>query len=253
MKLAIMQPYFFPYIGYFQAIDAVDKYVLYHNLPFRKKSWINRNQILVRSGESSFITVPLIKQSSNKRISEILIDNSTPWKRSLLRKIYFNYKRAKYFDQTFPLVERVINKDLSSLCSLSIESILAVVEHLDLSTNIETQNQKYKDIEDYIKSSEGVGGVPYNGKQLEKKIVRLLEICRREKANTLINAIGGMALYRKEDFAQNGITLSFIKTDEALKYDQSQEGFSPNLSIIDVLMFNSVENTRKLLTQRILV
>lgn len=253
MKLAIMQPYFFPYIGYFQAIDSVDKYILYHNISFRKKSWINRNQILYRNGQINLVTVPLVKQSSNKRINDLLIDNSTPWRDKLLKKIYFNYKRAGYFEQTYHLIESVLNENYPSLYLLNIESILAIARHLGLKTDIETDNQKYKDIEEYIESKDGMEGYSYNGNQLDKKVVRVLKICEREQANTYINAVGGMPFYRKEVFAQNGIDLYFLKTDEMLEYDQLQDRFFPNLSIIDVLMFNGIETTKKLLAQRVLV
>jgi len=253
MKLGIMQPYFFPYIGYFQAIYFVDKYILYYNISFRKDSWINRNKILLRDGQINLITIPLVKKSSNKRISELSIDNTVPWKKKLLNKIYLNYKHARCFEQTYNLIKSVLDKDLSSLHFLNMESVLAVAKYLELDTDIETENQKYQDIEEYIESKDGLGEIYYNGSQLEKKVVRVLRICEREQASTFVNSIGGELLYRKEIFARNGIALSFIKPDEALQYDQLQGRFSPNLSIIDVLMFNDIENTKKLLAQHVLV
>ena len=108
MKLAIMQPYFLPYIGYFQAIHAVDKYILYDNLTFIKDAWMNRNRLMLSNGAITTFSVPIIAKSSNTMIADIRIDNSQKWAEKLLKTIFLNYKKAPFFDEIFPIFEKLL-------------------------------------------------------------------------------------------------------------------------------------------------
>ena len=105
-----MQPYFFPYIGYFQLINAVDKFIIYDDVNYIKKGWINRNNILVNNSPN-LIQVPLIAASQNRLIKDILVVDENNWKDKLLKTIYFNYKKAPFFDQIFSLLEEVLFND----------------------------------------------------------------------------------------------------------------------------------------------
>ena len=252
MKIGIMQPYFFPYIGYFQCIDAVDKYILYHNISFMKDSWVNRNQILLKHGKRSIINVPLIKKSSNRKISKTRIDNDKSWKRKLLNKVFLNYKVAPHFEEVYPVIEETINNDFRYMHEINIASIRASIDFLDIETEIETDNSVYSEIEYFIKKQKS-SIIAYQGKNLERKVVRVLEICKVEKSNQFINAIGGVSLYDKTLFSEFGISLSFIQTDKEIRYNQGQEDFYPNLSIIDVLMFNGKRGTKEMLKKYKLV
>ena len=241
MKLAIMQPYFFPYIGYFQLINAVDKFIVYDDVNFIKRGWINRNQILMNHSYKSLITVPLKHKSSFLKIREIEIDNSDNWRKKLLKILEYNYKKAPFFNEIFPILNIIINFNTNLLSEFNINSIKELCKYLEIKTFIQSNTQKYQDIENYL--------CDYNksiNKPIDTKVVRILEICKKENANIYINPIGGIELYNKEDFKKNGLELFFLKTLD-IRYKQFNNEFIPNLSIIDVMMFNSVDEINKML------
>jgi hypothetical protein len=248
MKLAIMQPYFFPYIGYFQAINAVDKYILYDNLNFIKDGWMNRNRFLLKNGDPCYFRVALKEKSSFKRIYEIELIDDKRWKKKMLGSVAHNYKKAEYFEEVYDLIEKVINYPTNKLTELNYQSIKHVCDYLRIKTVISTDREKYNDLEtklgaDIISEKD----FPYlKIADCERKVIRILEICRLENADMFINAIGGMDLYSKDVFLKNGIELNFIKT-KIIKYKQFNNDFVPDLSIIDVMMFNSKEKIKELL------
>ena len=248
MKLGIMQPYFFPYLGYFQGINAADKYILYDNLNFIKEAWMNRNRYLIKNGKSGFFTVPLKAKSSFKKICEIeLIDNST-WKKKILNSLFLNYKSAEYFDDVFPMIENVINYPTNKLTELNFQSIKSVCDFLNLKTELSADSLKYIDIEIKL-AADKIDKKNFPDIKLinwQRKIIRIIEISRMEKADIFINAIGGMELYSKEVFNNNGIELLFVKT-LAYCYKQQSTVFYPNLSIVDVLMNCGRERTNELI------
>ena len=225
MKLAIMQPYLFPYIGYFQLIQAADKFVLYDNIQFTKKGWINRNRILV-NGKDEYITLPLKKGSDFLNINERkLADTFTTDRIKLLRKINEAYKKAPEFKPVFSLLESVINNKEENLFDFIFQSIQAVCKYLDIKT-------------EFVISS----AVPLDH-QLKAQD-KVIAICKTLNASQYINPIGGLDLYSKETFKQNNIELNFIKTN-VVEYKQFSDEFVPALSIIDVLMFNPKEKVQQ--------
>lgn len=254
MTIAIMQPYFMPYIGYFQAINAVDKYILYGNVNYEKKSWVNRNRLMQRNGVIEQMVVPLKKNSSNALIKEIVIDYSADWQRRLLRSIQTNYGKAPYFEETFSLLTSIFGKPYETLMELNSESIKAVSHHMGITSEIVSDNSQYDDMEEKLRRSDDVYvEFPYMLKtRPNRRTARVIEMCKREESNHYINAIGGMALYCKEELAQYGIQLEFIKT-KPIVYDQFNNKFEPYLSIIDVLMHNGKNKTKQMLEEYELV
>lgn len=255
MKLAIMQPYFMPYIGYFQAISAVDKYILYSNLNFIKEAWMNRNRLLLKDGRIYQFTVPLLHKSSNQMIGEVKIDNTKPWAKNLLLTIASNYNKSPYFSETYPLLEELLNRRYDFLYELNAACVTGIADFLGLRTVIEYDNSRFLDMEEDLSTidTHGYERFPYMEKTSPiKKTARVIEMCRREGAQTFINAIGGQALYDKVEFSKYGIDLKFVKTGE-IAYPQHHDFQEPNLSIIDVLMFNGKEGTRELLEKYTLV
>lgn len=225
MKLAIMQPYFMPYIGYFQLINVVDKFIFYDDVTFIKQGWINRNQILINNQPSMF-SIPLSNASSHVLIKDVLISENTylKWKKSFLNSIKFSYKKAKNYDQIVVLIERILSAQFKTISELAISSIIEVSKYLELKTEFEVCSNVYSNIN-------------LNGQE------RLLEICKNEKIKTYINPIGGMELYSKNVFFEENIELFFIKTNKSI-YKQFSENFVPFLSIIDVLMFNDIDEIK---------
>lgn len=230
MTIAIMQPYIFPYIGYFQMVHAVDKFIFYDDVNFIKQGWINRNNILV-SAKSSMFTVPLSKATSFSMIKDTLINESLyeKWRSKFLVTLSQNYKDAPFFTSTYDLVSQILNKKHITISELSIDSIKSISSHLGFTTQ-------------FIISSQA-----YHNKSLERQ-ERLLDICYQEKAVNYINSIGGQELYKKEDFKKRGVSLKFIKS-LSLEYKQFKNDYVPYLSIIDILMFNSLDEIKSLLNK----
>ncbi|WP_353085172.1 WbqC family protein [Flavobacterium sp.] len=231
MKVAIMQPYFFPYIGYFQLVAAVDKFVIYDDVNFIKGGWINRNKLLINK-KSSLFTVPLNKSSSYTLINETKINLKfyNIWKVKFLRSLEQSYKKAPYFTEVYNLIKNVLEINENDLISeLAVNSIKNVIDYLQLDTEI-------------CETSENYNNKTKSGQE------RVLDICGIEKASQYINPIGGIELYSKKTFKENGIVLNFIKSKPII-YTQFDNDFSPWLSIIDVLMFNSVSEVNKMVNQ----
>ncbi len=228
--LAVMQPYIFPYIGYFQMVAAVDKFIFYDDVNYIKQGWINRNKILVANGELVF-TVPLKKASSFTLIkdTEINLDQYRIWKPKFLQTLAQSYKKAPFYNKAYPLVEEILDSESRTISSLAIQSVQKVAAYLQLET-------------EFAVSSE-----VFDNRELERQ-ERLLDICKTENALHYINAVGGQELYEKEDFQREGIQLNFIKT-LPVQYSQFKNEFVPWLSIIDVMMFNSKEDIRLLLNK----
>lgn len=216
MKIAIMQPYFFPYIGYFQLISAVDLFVIYDNIKYTKKGWINRNRIL-QNGKDIMFSLPLKSDSDYLDIHdrELSADFN---REKLLNQIKGAYRHAPYFASTFPLIEQVINHDEQNLFQFLQYSLLKTCAHLGLATDIKTSSSI--SINDQLKNQD-----------------KVIALCKAVGAKTYINAIGGLALYAPEAFAAQGIELKFIRS-KSLEYPQFNHPFVPWLSIIDVMMFN---------------
>lgn len=228
MKLGIMQPYFFPYIGYWQLINAVDKYVIYDDVNFIKGGWINRNKILM-NGEAKMINIQMQGSSPNKLINEIEVSENQIHNRKLLKSIESCYKKAPYYLIAFPIIKDIITHKEKNLAKYLQYSIQKVCEYLDIKTDIVISSTIDKNNE--LKGEE-----------------KVIEICKLLGATEYYNAIGGMELYSYEDFSSKDLKLRFLKTSE-IKYEQFNNEFVSNLSIIDLLMFNSKENVKSMLNK----
>ena len=230
MKVAIMQPYIFPYAGYFQLIKAVDKFIFYDDVNFIKKGWINRNQILINN-QAHLISIPLQKASQNILIKDTLISYDSPWRNKLTTKIEMNYKKAPHFKAAFPIVKNIIEAQEKTISDLAILGIKKIAYYLELDTKFELSSEMYQE-----------------SKELKKEN-RLIQICKKNNADKYINPSGGEELYSKKDFYNKGMELQFIE-NSILPYQQfSFNSFISHLSIIDVLMFNSKEQITEMLQQ----
>ena len=226
MKLAIMQPYIFPYIGYFQLIKAVDKFVLYDDVNFINRGWINRNRILV-NGKDSMFTIPLKDASQNKLIHEIDVNWDNNWKGKFLKTIEQAYKKAPFYENILPIIEKTIESQEVQFSKIIENNLRLICEYLEIKTEIISSSTIYQNID-------------------KKAQERILDICSQEKATHYINPIGGFELYDKEVFANENMQMNFIKS-LPVEYKQFKNEFVPWLSIIDVMMFNSKEEINKFL------
>ena len=225
MKIGIMQPYLFPYIGYFQLIRATDVFIIYDDVNYIKQGWINRNRILLDNKDYLF-TLQLKDASSFKKINEIDVGTN---KEKLLKTIRQAYIKAPYFTDVMPLVESIMSFSKTNLAEFITNSI----KNISLFIGINTQ---------FLLSSTIGKNNDLKGPD------KVIYICKILRGDTYINPIGGVNLYDKKEFLDNDISLYFLKTNE-IKYDQFKNVFIPNLSIIDIIMFNSVHETGELLTK----
>lgn len=223
MKLAIMQPYFLPYIGYFQLLNAVDRFVIYDNIQFTKKGWFHRNRILV-NGTDKMFSVPLKKDSDYLDVAQReLAGNFEEESQKILRTIEAAYRKAPYFNEVMPLVEECFQRSSSNLFGFIRASLTSITHFLGIDTEIIVASSI--DIDHTLTSQD-----------------KVLAICKRLDADTYVNAIGGRDLYAARTFANNGIELRFIQARD-IEYKQFDNDFVPWLSMIDVMMFNSRERT----------
>lgn len=222
MKIGIMQPYFFPYIGYFQLIKAVDVFVVYDNIKYTKKGWINRNRMLL-NGKDVMFSLPL--KSGSDCLDVCQRELATDFNRDkLMNQFREAYLHAPYFEQTLPLVEQIVRNEEANLFRFLHYSIAKTCEHLGMTTAIRVSS----DI-----------AIDHDLKGQDK----VLALCGAVGATTYVNAIGGMDMYSKEAFRERGIELKFIKS-KLLEYPQFGNAFVPWLSIIDVMMFNPLDTIR---------
>lgn len=226
--IAMMQPYLFPYLGYFQLIKAADVFVLGDDLQFIRAGWVNRNRILC-NGQARLITFPLKKDHFELPIMQRqLIEGFADEAARIVNLIRQNYRKAPYFAQVMPLLESLIRFPQLNLALYAEHALRELCAYLQINTPI-------------------LRGSDLALESCTDKQDRVIRIAQELSATTVLNSIGGLELYDRDHFARNGLLLRFFKMD-AIEYPQFAHAFVPNLSIIDVLMFNSVERIQELLT-----
>jgi hypothetical protein len=227
LKLAIMQPYFLPYIGYFQLLASVDAFVIYDNIKYTKKGWINRNRYL-SNGEATDFVIPLKKDSDFLEVQDRQLAENFD-RRKLLNRFREAYRKAPFYNEIFPLLEALLLYPETNLFKYIYRSVQVICQTLGINTRIIVSSTL--DIDHSLKSQD-----------------KVLAICKYLGATTYINAIGGRELYSQEAFSGQGIDLRFIRT-LPIEYPQLGNTFIPWLSILDVMMFNAPEETKEWLTR----
>jgi len=219
MKIGIMQPYFFPYIGYFQLISSVDKFILYDNIKYTKKGWINRNRFL-QKGEDKVFSLPLKNESDYRNINERELAATFKYEK-LLSQFQNAYRSAPHFSETFVLIEEILQYQTTNLFQFLHHSILQTCAHLGIATQILVSSKI--DIAHDLRSQD-----------------KVIALCEAMGGKIYVNAIGGLELYSKDTFRERNIELKFIRS-KPFQYSQLGNEFIPWLSIIDVMMFNSLD------------
>lgn len=222
MRLGIMQPYFLPYIGYFQLIAAVDQFVVYDNIKYTKKGWINRNRFL-QNGKEAMFSLSLKKDSDSLDVCERELAADFDRER-LLNQLRGAYRRAPHFEQTFLLIEQVVRYPEPNLFLFLHNGIVQVCAHLGITTKIIVSSEV--DIDHQLRAQD-----------------KVLALCEALDATAYVNAIGGVELYSKKTFQEKGVELQFIQS-RPCDYVQFDDAFVPWLSIVDVMMFNPLDAIR---------
>lgn len=228
MRIAIMQPYFIPYIGYFQLIAAVDKFIILDDVNYINRGWINRNRISINN-QPHWLTIPLVKASQNKLIKEIDIQSDLTWKKTMLLTVKTNYSKAPFFVKTYQLFEQILFFPNHNISLFLYNSLTLITEYLNIKTTIIPTSAIYP-------------------KGNLKGQNRILDICLRENATHYYNPPGGKEIYNSELFAQSGVKLSFIEPDfSKINLVHSNYDSPPTLSILDLMMFNDSFKIRQTL------
>lgn len=224
MRVAIMQPYFMPYIGYWQLVGCVDCFVVLDDVNYITRGWINRNRIAV-SSQPSWLTIPLQKASQNKLINELLIQVDNGWKKKMLKTLSFSYSKAlsysevfHFFSESLELAEGNLSRYLSNLIYCISESLGTLPSFIPTSSIFGKSQLKGQD--------------------------RILDICVQLGASEYVNLPGGRALYDEEKFFAHGVKLQFLDRPNTMSLNSGVAGES-NLSIIDALMHNSLDAVRQ--------
>lgn len=228
-SVSIMQPYFFPYIGYFQLIAAADEFIFRDDVQFIERGWIHRNRLLVE-GKAKYLTIPKRSGSKYLKINEVehVMDRTQKLSREyLLNLVSSYYNKAPFFEEVYPLIENVLTLNSQKIADLAIASVKETCRYIGL-----------------FSPEKRASGISYDRNLGLTE--SLIDICKTENADIYINAPGGKKLYSKEEFHQHNVTLKFVEPGE-ITYQQFENSFIPWLSIIDVMMFNSREQIWKLL------
>lgn len=229
MKIAIMQPYFFPYLGQFQLIHVVDRFILCDDVQYIRHGWINRNRILKPGEGFQYMIVPISRHKSREPIRNIKAVEGGDWKTTILRQIELYRKKAPYYEavrhllcQSLSTAETNITK-LNGHCLQAVCDYLGIPFHVEVSSELNLNYSEIRDTGDWA-----------------------LRICEQLGASAYFNPPGGTDLYKKETFGQSNIDLFFVKP-WFREYNQLNREFQPGLSIVDVMMFNHPQQIREML------
>jgi len=230
MIVGVMQPYLFPYIGYWQLLNGVDTFVMFDDVNYINRGWINRNRILI-DGQPKYFNVQMRGASQNQLINEVALTNDVQAAEKQVRAIELAYKKAPYFTDCFPMIAECMRFQGENLSDFVCHSIRETAKYLGINTTLLLSSEIEKD----------------NSLRGQDKI---LDICKRLGATEYWNPIGGTELYDKALFSENGMVLHFLKANGDIKYKQfKDDAFEPFLSIIDVMMFNSVDSIHEMLNE----
>lgn len=231
MKLGIMQPYFYPYLGYFALIKNTQKWIVFDTVQYIEHGWINRNRIIhPNKPESIYFTIPLQKHSRETVIKDILIDQGSPYKEKILGQLIASYKkRAPYFQCVYSLVEEALSQNFLGIVELNVFTMKQVCKYLNISFDYDVFSRMHLNIAPVYDAGEWA-----------------LNISTAVKASEYINPPGGIELFDNKKFTDAGIALNFLKI-HLQPYNQKKACFIDGLSIIDVMMFNSPEQICKML------
>ena len=226
-----MQPYFVPYIGYYQLIQFVDVFVVYDNIEYTKKGWFSRNRIL-KNGEPELISLPLAKGPDNAHVLDRFLADTfhNKDKIKLKNKIQELYRKAPYFNQTIAVINTIFESESNNLFEFIFNSLKITTNYLQITTPM--VRSSLIDIDHSLRSED-----------------KVLAICDFLKADQYVNPIGGLNLYSRDRFKQKDIELSFLKANNIIYSQNIAHPFVPFLSIIDVMMYNPLDNIVEFLNQ----
>ncbi len=229
MRVAIMQPYFFPYLGYFQLIKSVDRFILFDDVQYIRHGWINRNRILKPGEGWQYIIAPLQKHKRQELIKDIQIRTSNEWREKILRQLDHYRKKAPFYNEIIKLTEGCLTSTETSITGFNAECLNLMCRSLRLPFQVKISSEMNFDYSNVNDAGEWA-----------------LRICEQLEATEYINPPGGKELFDNNKFNASNIKLSFL-SPVLEQYNQRRNTFEAGLSIIDVLMFNGIDKTRQMI------
>ncbi len=232
MKIGIMQPYFFPYIGYFSLIKHTDRFVLFDSVQFIRHGWIERNRVLKPNEGWQYIQVPLIKHEMKSLIKDVKINNSENWKERILSQLQHYKRKAPFYKDAIEVIKEGILINTDSITCLNKNCLKVVCDYLDIKFDVEIFSEMDLNIE-----------TPHAPDEWALNICKALP-----NITEYWNPPGGMEFFNRDKYEKNNLKLVFQKPIlEFYPQRRGPENFEPGLSIIDVMMFNSKKNIINLL------
>ncbi len=234
MRIAIMQPYFLPYIGYMALIKQVDEFILLDEVQFIRHGWIERNRIIKPSGGWQYIAVPLKKHGQKTLISQVEINNEIKWKEKILAQLV-HYKKAPYYEEAIEVMEEILESPYEDVTQLNKKALECVCKYLDVNTPIKIFSEMNLEIEKTNAPDEWA-----------------LNICKKmPHVREYWNPIGGLEFFDKKKYEKAEINIKFLKMN-LQSYKQGKYVYEEGLSIIDVMMYNSVEEINRMMDDYVL-
>lgn len=224
MKLAIMQPYFFPYVGYYSLIKNTDKFIIFDTVQFIRHGWIERNRILKPNEGWQYIQVPLVKHNREVLINELEIRNSEPWREKLKAQLQHYKKRAPYYAECMDVIDACISLQTDSIVDLNEHILDVTCQYFGINFDCQIFSKMDLVIDEVKEADEWA-----------------LNISKAMGVNEYINPPGGKEFFNREKYLQKDIELTFLGNN-VQQYKQRRETFEPGLSIIDLMMFNDVSS-----------
>ena len=229
MKVSIMQPYFFPYLGYFQLIKNADRFILFDDVQYIRHGWINRNRTLKPVEGWQYIVAPIQKHKRDDLIKDIQLKPGEEWKQKIFRQLEHYKKKAPYYEQTLELLNSCFQSNESNVTRFNANCLNVICQHLEIPFEVEISSEMNFDYSDVNDAGEWA-----------------LRISEQLNASEYVNPSGGAELFSVEKFRNANIQLSFLNS-ELLPYSQKRDVFEAGLSILDVILFNGLENTKAML------
>lgn len=230
MKLGIMQPYFFPYIGYFALIKYTDKFIFFDTPQYIHHGWVNRNRILKQDGDTKYIVVPIQKSGRQTAIKDIIINNGQSWREAIYGGLTVYKKKAPHYECVMSLLREVLDASSCYLSELNIKSIIKVCEYLEIETLFDVYSKMDIDVFDKVKAPDEWA----------------LYITKELGYETYVNPPGGESFFERRKYEEQNINLEFLKVD-MIPYIQKMGRFESALSIIDIMMFCDVKEIQDML------
>jgi hypothetical protein len=227
MRYGIMQPYFFPYVGHFALIAHSDRWIVFDVTQYTPRSWINRNRVLHPSGGWNYVSIPLADSTTTIRIQDARLADPAGAGRSVAGKLSHYRRKAPHYEAVQAIVAATFAPPTDSLVDLNVRGLQAVCRYLEIPLELQICSRMGLDLPE--RTDPGLWA---------------LEICRQVGADEYLNPMGGRELFDPSAYAQAGVTLQFLQPP-ALRYDTGPYVFEPDLSILDVMMWNEPQRIRE--------